>query len=243
MPDSCEQLHQCAEERSRDNATSADIHAAIVAYEKLLSQCVGDTALTDTAFQYDAFEYNWRLLRVIFMAAEDTSDAGERMRWLVKGERLAEELMASHPERVEGFYYAALLKGRRAYYSGLGFGALALAKQVEKIGLRAVEISPEFENAGPLRFLAMLYAKAPPWPTGMGDMDRAYDYAHAAIDLAHYPLNYLTLAEVLIEDREYAQAKEMLNRVLVAPKKGQWAYEGEKWRAYIHELLNRLENK
>ena len=109
MPDSCEQLHQCAEERSRGNAASADIRADIVAYEKLLSQCVGDTALTDTAFQYDAFEYNWRLLRVIFMAAEDTSDAGERMRWLVKGERLAEELMASHPERVEGFYYAALL--------------------------------------------------------------------------------------------------------------------------------------
>ena len=118
---------------------------------------------------------------------------------------------------------------------------MKLAGKVEELGLKAVEIDETFMDYGPLRLLAMLYAKAPPWPTSIGDMDEALDYAERAVTASDYPMNHLIMAEVLIEDDELDKARGELEKVLAAPKVGRWAYEGEQWRPHAMKLLKRIQ--
>ena len=235
-PDDLDSLLAFAERSSREDSSIESLFQAIRAYEKAQRMLRGRSSPTPV------FEVSWKLARACFLASEIEHDPTERLGLIQRGEDAAESAIRERPDRVEGYYYAAVLKGRRAEVSGLGFSAMSLANEVEKLGKRAVVLDPEFDNASPLRVLAMLYAKAPPWPTSIGDVDLALEYADRAVELADYPMNHLIRAEVLIEAGEPGAARDELKRVLAAPKHGRWAEEGERWRPYARKLLDRLES-
>ena len=73
----------------------------------------------------------------------------------------------------------------------------ALPKIVEAFQ-RAADADPALEEAGPDRALAILYARAPGWPTGPGDPDLSLAHAKKAVELRpDFPPNQLALAEAL----------------------------------------------
>jgi len=235
LPDEIPELMEIAEESSRDDAQIGQLNRAVSALEKALVLSVG--APSEVAL----YELQWRLARACFLAAEIEGDPGAKLGWITRGETAAAAASRERPDRVEGYYYQAVLKGRRAEASGLGFSAMVLARRVEKLGLKAVEIDPTFDNASPYRVLAMLYANAPPWPTSIGDIDDALEYAEKAVETSDYPMNHLIMAEVLIEADELVEARLELKKVLAAPKVGKWAYEGERWRPRAMALLKKIE--
>ncbi|MBN2803804.1 MAG: hypothetical protein JXR91_11975 [Deltaproteobacteria bacterium] len=236
LPQKDEELFDFANSKNRLDSTFKDLSTAVAAYEKLLER-VDDAAYRTTLKKFDIQS---KLCQSIFRASEAESAPSEKIRWIVKGEDLAEIIMRENPDNVEGYYYSAILKGRRAESADIGLSALKLAKKVEELGIKAASIDPAFEHEGPLRLLAMLYAKAPPWPTSVGDIDKAFDFAKRALKLSDYPLNHMVLAEVLIEDDEIEDAAKELNVVLSAPKTGDWALEGENWRPYVMNLLQKI---
>ena len=72
---------------------------------------------------------------------------------------------------------------------------------------KAVELSPNVNSAGPYRVLGMVYLKAPPWPQGIGDGDKALELLQEAVRrFPEYPKNRIFYAQVLWElegeDRE-----------------------------------------
>ena len=237
LPESSAELMELAEAKSVEDAHIDDLDTAIAALEKLLGKLGTET----TGIQI--FDVRWRLARACFMASELEKDSPVRLAWIAKGEDSAEAAVRERPERVEGYYYLAVLKGRRAELSGIGFSAIALAKKVEELGKKAVELDPSFEDGAPYRLLAMLYANAPPWPTSIGDMDLALELAEKAVELSDYPMNHLIMAEVLIEDEDYGEARAELKKVLSAPKVGRWAREGERWRPRAMQLMKKLEGE
>jgi hypothetical protein len=117
-----------------------------------------------------------------------------------------------------------------------------LARNVEDLGIKAAELDARFEDGAPYRLLAMLYAKAPPWPTSIGDIDKAIEFADKAVAVSDYPMNHLVRGEVLIEANEDVEARKELKLVLTAPKSGRWAHEGEIWRPYALQLLDRIDS-
>jgi len=187
-------------------------------------------------------EMSWRLARICFYAAEQEKGSADKLIWIARGELAAAVTIKDLPKRVEGYYYLAVLKGRRAQHSGIGFSAMSLAKSVEELGLKSIALDPTFEDGGPYRLLAMLYAYAPPWPTSIGDVDKALEFAERAVGVSDYPMNHLVRAEVLAEADELDAAKVEVNKVLSAPKDGLWAHEGEVWRPYARQLLVRIES-
>lgn len=237
LPDDDEALFELANSKNRPDASIADLQTSIAAYEKL------EDRILEGHSELVLVEVRWRLSRVLFYVSEVESDAQEQLRWIVKGEEIAEAVLSERPERVEGYYYAALLKGRRAQLSRIGFGAIKLAETVLALGKSAARIDESYEDGGPLRLLAMLYAKAPPWPTSIGDIDLALETAARAVEISDYPMNHLIMAEVLIEDDAFERAKEELQLVLSARKVGKWAQEGEQWRPYAMRLLDELQKK
>jgi tetratricopeptide (TPR) repeat protein len=236
LPNDIDVLVAFAEARAFEDAQLPDLSAAADALDKALELA----KFRKTSF--DPPELLWRLSRVCFLASETQKGTADKLIWIARGEKAAEAALRDLPNRVEGYYYLAVLKGRRAQHSGIGFSAIQLAKNVEELGQKAVELDPRFEDGGPYRLLAMLYAHAPPWPTSIGDIDKAIEYADKAVGVADYPMNHLVRGEVLIEADEGVEARKELKLVLTAPKAGRWAHEGEIWRPYARQLLDRIDS-
>ncbi len=238
LPNSMDALLAVAAMRDAENSPREDLLIAVDAYSKAL-----DLSAVQPSRQVSLGELSWRLARVCFLLSEIERNTTENLAILAKGADAASRSIRERPDHVEGHYWRAVLVGRQAESSGLGFSAMKLAKEVEELALEAARIDSLYENGGPLRLLAMLYAKAPPWPTSIGDIDKALDYADRAVALIDYPLNHLFRAEVQMEAEDFVQARLELKSVLAAPKTGKWAREGESWRPYAMQLLARISDR
>jgi hypothetical protein len=233
LPENVPELIAFADVRASEDAGLDDLTAAVEALEKAVKLRGQEPS------SVQPFEVHWRLARACLLASEIENASAEKTAWLLRGEDAAGAATRENPNGVEGYYYMAALRGRRVQQSGLG--GITLVGSVETLGLKAAELDPVFEDAGAYRLLGMLYSQAPPWPTSVGDMDLAVEYAQKAVATSDYPLNKLFLAQVLIEAGDPHGARTALREVLAAPKVGRWAKVGERWRLYARQLQNRLE--
>ena len=96
---------------------------------------------------------------------------------------------------------------------------------------KAVQLNPAVDDGGPLRLLGMLYLKAPPWPTGMGDGDKALDLLRQAVDrFPQQPLNHLFYAQALWEvDEQSGPAKSVMETGRARLEQGAWGYNKAIW--------------
>lgn len=85
---------------------------------------------------------------------------------------------------------------------------LSALPRIEAAFARAAELDPAYERGGPDRALALLYLRAPGWPTGPGDPEKGLDHARKAMAL--FPLeppNLLALAEAQAANGDAAGAR------------------------------------
>lgn len=76
--------------------------------------------------------------------------------------------------------------------------ALDALPRMVKLLERSAAADPTIDRGGPHRVLALLFARAPGWPTGPGDAERALEQARLAVEIdAGYVPNQLSLAESL----------------------------------------------
>ena len=87
--------------------------------------------------------------------------------------------------------------------------------QIEKAFLRARDARPDLDDAGPDRALALLYLRAPGWPTGPGDPDLGLRHARQALALKpDYPPNLLALGEALVKTGDGAAGRDAFHRAM-----------------------------
>ncbi len=234
-------LFERANAKCRLNASAVELKSAVEYYQELAQRA------PEVTVSVALYDIRWRMAKAMFLLSEILPERDERLDWLARAEGVAEIAIKDCPDSVEGYYYAAVAKGRRAEISGNGFRALKLVKQVLSLGKKAVEIDDSFVFGAPLRLLAMLHAKAPPWPASVGDIDLAVELAERALSISDYPMNHLTMAEVLIEDDDLQQAINELDHVLDAPLDDSknawnetWKQERAVWRPYAAELKRQI---
>jgi hypothetical protein len=97
---------------------------------------------------------------------------------------------------------------------------------------------PSLDRGGPDRALALLYVRAPGWPTGPGDPDLGLEHAEMASALEpEYPPNVLCLAEALHAVERYEGSREAYENALVLasewvkrgqPDAGEWVEEAQR---------------
>lgn len=157
-----------------------------------------------------------------------------------------------------GFAEAALAQGGGGdgavhYYLAANLGlavrdhitlAMENLERLEREMKQALALSPGIDDGGPLRLLGMLYLKAPAWPNGIGDSDKALELLEkAAKEYPEHPLNHLFYAQALWDEDDDAalaqvKAEFALGEKLLAT--GNWGYSKEPWQKEFDEFQQEM---
>jgi hypothetical protein len=181
--------------------------------------------------------------RLCLLLAERATDQISREKLAAEGVRMAEAALKAGAE----------LDGKVHYYLGVNLGLavrehLTLAYgQLDRLDRelkRSFELSPDEDSGGPARVLGMLYLKAPSWPKGIGDSDKALAMLAEVVNKhPEHPLNHLFYAIALweveaeagvdLERSQLAEGKQLLET-------GNWGRSREPWLKEFIEFEKEL---
>ncbi|OHD69198.1 MAG: hypothetical protein A2W19_06320 [Spirochaetes bacterium RBG_16_49_21] len=178
------------------------------------------------------------LARAAFLLADSTEDE-EAMKKIAEIGVTAARTAGVNENNPEACYYFALNQGLLVRSKGL----FALNKLPDI--LNALKISQKkdtIDHAGPLRVLGILYLKAPAWPSGIGDLDKALELLEEAVKKEPaYPQNFMFYAEALIEDDSREKALQNLEIAYQLAVPEIWGvYYSKKWRDEIEALRQKI---
>ena len=179
--------------------------------------------------------------RLSLHLAERTLEAEQRENLAAEGVRFAEAAIAlgADGDGAVHYYLAANLGLVIRDHVTLAMeNLLRLQGEMQ----RAAELSPDIDDGGPLRLLGILYLKAPPWPTGFGDGEKALDLLREAVEKhPDHPLNHLFYAEVLWEADESSPVERIETELATGMRllaEGNWGYNREPWEKEFDRFLD-----
>lgn len=180
--------------------------------------------------------------RLALHLAEREPDSARKEALAREGVQWAEQALRQGAERDGAVhYYLAANLGLAVHQHPLQ--AADSVSRLEQELQTAVRLSPGVDDGGPLRLLGMLYLKAPSWPTGIGDGDKALGWLQKAVDqYPQHPLNHLFHAEALWEvDEKGAAARSALEEGLRQLRSGPWGYNKTIWGKEFSQVAQELD--
>lgn len=171
--------------------------------------------------------------RIALHLAERNENAQQRESLAHEGVRLAEQALSLGSARDAAVHYYLATNLGLAVHDHPVEAAHSL-QRLETEALQAVQLNPDLDGGGPMRLLGMLYLKAPAWPAGMGDGDKALDLLKQAVDKhPDHPLNQLFYAQALWEvegESVLPQTRAACALGLERLEKGNWGFNRVPWR-------------
>jgi len=191
----------------------------------------------------DDFEALWRASRFCFWICDRTEDSNIKKEFGMKGYQYGEKIMAKWPTKVEGYYYYTINLGE--YGKGISIPkaiAIGLNKKFQKTGEKAIAIDKAYEQCGPLRAMGKFYYSLP-WPLYSGE--KSIKYLDEAVKVCPNKIrSYHYLAETLIKEKRYPEAREVIKKGLAVDKPiptDPW--EDKFYRDELKKLLESIKNK
>lgn len=177
--------------------------------------------------------------RLALHLAERNPNSQQKEALANEGVSLAERALAQGGGGAAHYYLAANL-GLAIHDHPLQ--AADNLSRLEQALEKATQLTPAIDEGGPLRLLGMLYLKAPPWPAGIGDGDKALDLLKQAAErYPAHPLNHLFYAQALWEvDEQGAQARSALAVGREKLKTGPWGYNQAIWDQEFSKVAKAL---
>jgi tetratricopeptide (TPR) repeat protein len=218
--------------------------------EQIENVCQSIEILRGSAGEARSFEVNWRLGRAyFFLGQEALSEASNEassttackdaaLAYHSRGIMVCQQASSEETGRVEGHFWLGVNLALAAN-NEQWFLAIRDALRAKRTLRRAAQIDSAYHGAGPLRVLARLDHKLPPWLGG--NLARARGNYEEAVGLA--PENTVTrvyFAELLLGVGEKDSACSHLESVLSIPDDVQWAFEIRRDRRIAKEMLARL---
>ena len=181
---------------------------------------------------------------VSFLLADRTLDVVQREIWASGGVSQAETALAQGAEQDGAVHYylaANLGWSVRAH----PVAAMQSLPRMESELMHAIQLTPELDQGGPLRTLGMLYLKAPPWPGGIGDGDKALELLRqVVVQYPDHPLNHLFYSQALLATgeadnirkagEEWSKGKQLLTTA------GFWENNRGSWGAEFGDVAEQL---
>lgn len=178
--------------------------------------------------------------KICFLMADRTdTDQARRERFASEGVRWAENALAQgDEERGDVYYYLAVNLGITVEKH-----PIAAVKSLDRLVAnleKALELAPDVSHAGPYRVLGMVYLKAPQWPNGIGDGDKALELLKEAVRKSpDYPMNHVFYARALWEVEGEDKAQEIaanLEEALRLMGQTKWASVRDRWMDDVNDV-------
>ena len=177
--------------------------------------------------------------RLCLHLAERETNQEKREKLAAEGVSFAETALAQggSGDGAVHYYLAANLGITVREHITLAMGNL---DRLESEMKQAVALSPDIDDGGPLRLLGTLYFKAPAWPNGIGDRDKALELLEKAVkEYPGHPLNHLFYAQALWDEGDEATQTRMKAEFALGEKllaEGLWGYNKEPWKKEFDEF-------
>lgn len=173
--------------------------------------------------------------------AERQPHGPDREALAAEGVKLAERAIASGGKEDAAVHYYLAANLGLAINDHPVQAAENLHRLEEELTL-AVKLSKAVDQGGPLRLLGMLYLKAPPWPTGIGDGDKALALLKESVEnFGNHPLNHLFYAEALFEvDDKTAEAQAEIKKGQLLLGNGSWGNNRVIWEKEFADVINEV---
>ena len=171
--------------------------------------------------------------RISLQLAERETNQEKREKLATQGVGFAESAIAQggNSDGAVHYYLAANLGLAVRDHITLAVGNLGRLESEMK---QALALSPDIDDGGPLRLLGALYLKAPAWPNGIGDRDKALELLEKAVkEHPRHPLNHLFYAQALWEEGDEASLTQVKSEFSLGEKllaQGNWGYSKEPWK-------------
>jgi hypothetical protein len=175
--------------------------------------------------------------RLCLLLAEREANAGQREKLAAEGVTLAERAVAHGGEGDGAVHYYLSANLGLAIRDHLSL-AIANLSRLESEMRRAWTLNPDVDDGGPLRLLGALYLKAPAWPKGIGDRDKALELLKQAVQKhPKHPLNHLFYGQALwAENEQDTQAKTEFALGAKLLSEGGWGYSQTVWQREFDEF-------
>lgn len=183
----------------------------------------------------------WKAARASALVGQLAEGKDSRADAFERGLRTAQLLLAERPELPEARYYYAINLGLLARERA-SRGHEAVKEMLPHLEAVAAE-RPDLEQAGARRALALVYLRAPGWPTSVGDEEAGLENARQAVEHSPgHPGNHLALAEALEAVGEPEGARQALDRAAeLAATSGGWTrWELHSFRQDADRLARKL---
>jgi len=116
------------------------------------------------------------------------------------------------PDSAVSYFYRGLCRGKQGEMKGV-WASLGIIEPFQEDMIKAVELGPKVNHAGPHRALGKLYLELPFFLGG--DSDKAVFHLKEAVRLApDYAENHLGLAQILVKKNNSTQARESLHKLI-----------------------------
>ncbi|MGC8744904.1 MAG: tetratricopeptide repeat protein [Verrucomicrobiia bacterium] len=199
-------------------------------YEKVKTEY--DSAITNSNLAL-------RFAKACFEFAEFATNSSQRAYLAEQGIVAAKSVLEKEPQNGEAHYWLAMSLAQLARTKG--WGALKIVNEMEKEYLKAIELNPEIDYAGPHRLLGLLYRDAPGWPISVGSKHKAKYHLQQAVKLApNFPDNQLFLIESYIKWGEKSEAIKQLKEAKPLIENARGVFTGEYWSASWTDWNSRL---
>ena len=169
---------------------------------------------------------------------QSTGDAQEKgMEGLGKEARV---LADQHPGNAHVLTWEGIILASWAKARG-GLGALDLAKEAKATLEQAITLDPRGDNASAYVTLGALYDKAPGWPVGFGDDDKAGEVLRKGLEISPDGMDTnFYYADYLASEGEDAEALEFAQKALNGPARPNRELADQELKKEIQALITRL---
>jgi tetratricopeptide (TPR) repeat protein len=192
----------------------------------------------DFTAQPKSFEAAWKLARACYWVGNHAPAEKERKKALDQGIDVGRKAAALEPKRPEGHFWLAANMGTMAEAAGLTAGLKyrgTIKSELETV----LKLDPAFMDGSADRALGRWYFKV---PRLFGGSNKTAE-KHLRASLVRAPdstVSHFFLAEVLIDEDRFAEARTELQKVIDAPYNAEWAPEDENYKNKARALLATL---
>jgi tetratricopeptide (TPR) repeat protein len=188
----------------------------------------------------------WQYAKACFDYADFSTQDSQRESLALQGIKTARHAIQLDPASAQGHYTLALNLGQLARTRTLT--ALQLVQEMEREFLKAIQLDPKIDHAGPHRALGILYRDAPGWPVSLGNRKKAQTHLQKAINLfPQYPGNTLSFLECLQAQgqddqvcRQIPASQRMLDQARQQLTGPAWAASWAEWDARWSDLRRKI---